>query len=353
MSQNYFVAFNDFLDKTAKLSAKLELAIRSLFERRSGDALIVGHGDFKYRVVKDWGKPSNHERFPVKDCHEMVIDTRGRIYLLTNHTQNNVLVYDPSGDIIDSWTLGFDSAHGLTLNEEDNVEYLYIADYKSQTVVKTTLKGEVVLKLPTPLELGIYDNPKNYLPTHTAIANNGDIYVADGYGSSFVIQFDKEGNYVRHFGGRGKKLFNIQSAHGIAIDKRSGRETLLVTSREQACFKRFTLEGEYLETIPVPGAFVNRPVIHGKILYASVCWSGILYQPNTGFITILDEDNKVISNPGGNTPTYQDEKLNRLKRSGGIFRHVHDLCVDKDENIYICQWNAGNTYPIKLEKLQP
>ncbi len=34
-----------------------------------------------------------------------------------------------------------------------------------------------------------------------------------------------------------------------------------------------------------------------------------------------------------------------------IIQHSHDVCVDRDKNPYVCQWNAGRTYPIKLERV--
>jgi len=34
-----------------------------------------------------------------------------------------------------------------------------------------------------------------------------------------------------------------------------------------------------------------------------------------------------------------------------IFKHPHDVCVDDDENLYVCQWNAGQSYPIKLLRI--
>jgi hypothetical protein len=34
-----------------------------------------------------------------------------------------------------------------------------------------------------------------------------------------------------------------------------------------------------------------------------------------------------------------------------VFKHCHDVCIDEDENIYVCQWNADQTYPIKLERI--
>jgi DNA-binding beta-propeller fold protein YncE len=44
--------------------------------------------------------------------------------------------------------------------------------------------------------------PNRFVPTETAInPANGDIYVADGYGSQYIIQYDSKGRYIRHFGG--------------------------------------------------------------------------------------------------------------------------------------------------------
>ena len=43
---------------------------------------VIGHGDFRYRVNTQWGVLD--ARTPVKDCHEMVMDKKKRIFLLTN-----------------------------------------------------------------------------------------------------------------------------------------------------------------------------------------------------------------------------------------------------------------------------
>ena len=68
-------------------------------------------------------------------------------------------------------------------------------------------------------------------------------------------------------------------------------------------------------------------------------------------IIILDKDNKVVSNPGGTAPEYRNGELQLMVQSQPIFKHCHDVCIDQDENIYVCQWNAGKTYPIKLERV--
>ncbi|BFM17836.1 peptidylglycine monooxygenase-like protein [Maricurvus nonylphenolicus] len=340
----------DVLESIAVLSSRMDSALRNPKKKSQKCAPLLGHNGYQYRLDEAWGEPENNAEYPVRDCHEMVIDSLGRIILLTNHEKNNILIYSPNGEIVDSWTLGFKSAHGLTLATENNQDYLYICDYRTESVVKTDLRGKVLLRFPTPAELGIYANPVKYLPTGTAITRNGDVYVADGYGSSFVIQYDRKGNYIRHFGGRGKQEGSINSAHGIAIDNRKGQETVLVSSREDACFKRYRLDGTYLSAIPLPGAYVCRPVIHGDNIYAGVCWSGKLFKPNSGFVTILGADDRVISNPGGNQPVYKNGNLQPIVQDGSVFKHCHDVCVDNEGNIYVCQWNAAGAYPVKLEK---
>lgn len=341
----------DFLESIAVLSSRIDSALRTSKKKSQKGLQLLGHNGYQYKLDDTWGFPEDSTKYPVRDCHEMAMDSQGRIILLTNHEKNNILVYSPSGKIVESWTLGFKSAHGLTLANEKGRDFLYICDYRTESVVKTDLQGNVLLRFPTPAELGIYANPVKYLPTGTAVAGNGDVYVADGYGSSFIIQYDRDGNYIRHFGGRGKQEENINSAHGIAIDHRNGQETILVSSREDACFKRYDLDGKYISQIPLPGAYVCRPVIHGENIYAGVCWSGKLFKPNSGFVTILDGEDRVISNPGGSQPVYKSGTLMPIKQKGSIFRHCHDVCVDKGGNIYVCQWNASGVYPMKLERI--
>ena len=85
-------------------------------------------------------------------------------------------------------------AHGLTIRKEGSEEFLYLCDYQHGIVTKRTLKGDEVFTLGYPAESEAY-KPKNqtsvvpYRPTNVAIAPNGDIYVGDGYGSSFVNQY--------------------------------------------------------------------------------------------------------------------------------------------------------------------
>jgi hypothetical protein len=62
----------------------------------------------------------------------------------------------------------------------------------------------------------------------------------------------------------------LLNAHGVCIDTRDKKNpVLIVTSRQQNAFKRYTMEGEFINTISLPGAWVCRPVIKGEYLYAA------------------------------------------------------------------------------------
>jgi peptidylamidoglycolate lyase len=317
---------------------------------------ILGHGDFRFRVEKEWGNldPQKH---PVKNCHEMVMDKKGRLFMLTDHPQNNMIIYDTSGQLMAAWTLSFPGAHGLSIHDEGDAEYLYITDPGLGRVVKCTLEGKIILELVHPAKLGAYDEKSAYRPTETAIGPNGDIYVADGYGSQFILQYEAKGHFIRKFGGDSfLQPDKFKQAHGVALDNRDpAKPSLICTARIKNSFKRFTLDGEYLEEYYLPGAFVSRPVIDEENIYSGVCFGmeegNYNMQLNKGFVTILDKNHRVVSNPGGTEPHYENGKLKLMLQEKPVFKHCHDVCLDRDKNLYVCQWNANGVYPYKLHRV--
>lgn len=317
----------------------------------------MGHGAFRYRVDKLWSQ-ADPTKTPVKDCHEMVQSADGRLFLLTNHKQNNVLIYDVKGALLGTWTLGLGGAHGLTLHREaDEREFLYLTDPSAGRVVKATLDGKIVLELPHPAKVEAYKPTDLYNPTETAVAPNGDIYVADGYGSQFILCFSKDGQFISKFGGKSTQPTNpgrFMQAHGIALDARGEKPLLIVTERVRNEFNWFTLEGEHVRGVYLPGAYVSRPVIHDRNLYSGVCFGAkpddFRMWQGRGFVTILDETGKVLSNPGGLTPQYEEGRLKVMLQDKPIFNNCHDVCVDTQSDLYVCQWNSGNVYPYKLHR---
>lgn len=330
----------------------------------------IGHGNYKYKVIKDWAKISGAYN-PILNCHEMQMDSQGRLLMIGDHTANNILVFDKSGNLLDSWGTGYPGGHGLTLHNEGGEDVLYIVDCgffvdktgKNQAqagqVFKTTIDGRLIFPLPHPHTIGVYKQNEPYRPTETAIGPNGDIYVADGYGSDYILHFNHKGEFIQKWGGQNNldKNYNLMNAHGVAVDYRDKNNPILVvTSRNENAFKFFTLDGKFIKTLNLPGAFVCRAVLDDENIYSGVCWSetrdGKKWVRDTGFVTILDGKNEVVSNPGGEKPVYINGKLQTMHNSKTpIFNHGHDVFIDPDKNLYVCQWNAHSTAPIKLERV--
>lgn len=337
-----------FLQQTSASAGSI-LIMHDLFAKPKGKK--YGYNNITYTLDKAWSK-ANSSQFPVNDCHEMAQDKHGRIILLTNETKNNILVYSTSGKLLNTWGHDFPGAHGLTLHSENGAEYLYITDTSKHQVYKTTLDGKLLLTIDAPLDAnGIYKEAKEFVPTETVIDENGDIFIADGYGAQYVLHYDPSGKLKGYFGGKGKGDEHLDNAHGITIDRRNNQDSLLVTDRTRNCFKRFTRDGKLLEVIKLTGACVCRPVIHGDYLYAAVLRSPDMKAESSGFVTILDKNNKVVSNIGGTEPTYKNGDLESMVQADKIFVHPHDVCVDRDENLYVAQWASGKVYPYKLKRV--
>ncbi|TKC08592.1 NHL repeat-containing protein [Pedobacter frigoris] len=336
-----------FLKHTAIVSASFFIT-KDLLAKPKGP--VYGHNNMKYTLDTKWGQ-LNPEKNPVNDCHEMVQDAKGRIILLTNETRNNVLIYNKSGKLLDSWGHEFPGAHGLTLANENNKQFLFITDTNRHQVYKTTLDGKVLMTIDCPMETGLYKKKGEFVPTEVAVADDGSFFIADGYGLQYVLHYDHKGKLLSYFGGRGTETKHLDNAHGVCIDRRHGSPTLLVTDRTRNCFKRFDLQGNLKEVIQLPGACVCRPVIHKDYLYAAVLRSPNLDKDGSGFATILDKNNRVVSNIGGNAPVYLDGILQPMAQAEQILLNPHDVCVDDDENLYVAQWASGKVYPYKFTRV--
>ncbi len=331
---------------------------------------VLGHGDYRYRLHRNWAKISN-VRNPILNCHEMVMDRKGRLIMMGDHTDNNVLIFDKSGKLLDYWGTAYPGGHGMTLSQEGGEDFLFLTDSgwfldkkgewvrHNGRVTKTTTDGRVLFDIGHPQTVGIYKEGEHFCPTEVTTGPNGDIYVADGYGQDYIIQYDSKGQYIRHWGGHDNedKNYNLSNAHGVAMDYRDKDNPYVVcTSRNENTFKFFTLDGKYVKSLHLPNMYVCRPVFSKNNLYAGVCWSaprgGVFnWKEHTGFVTVIEGDT-VVSNPGGTAPVYSKGQLQpSYQLADKPILHGHDVCVDEDENLYICQWNANKTAPLKLERI--
>lgn len=341
---------------------------------------IVGNGDFRYRVDCHWGQ-LNPEKYPVENCHSLAFDSNKNIVMTTDHPQNNVIIYNKDGKLVDAWGTMFPGAHSAKVVNENGEDFIYLVDSgwiinrkwdgvstdkwdspfnkvipQAGFIAKLTLDGRLLFTISHPQTIGIYTPEMPFNPTDIAIAPNGDLYVADGYGSDYIIQYDHQGRYIRHFGGHNNtnKDLNLINTHGLEIDVREkNNPKLMVSSRAEQSLKVFSLTGDYQSTLSVPGAWIHGPIFKNNHFYSPVCWSDIEGKnvDDSGFIAIFDQNDALVASIGAEAPVYVNNQLQLISTSWNVFNHCHGLCVDDDENLYVGQWRANQSYPWKLHRL--
>jgi hypothetical protein len=305
-------------------------------QNKSGSAKpIVGSGDHTYEVTHDWGELPADIKFG--NTHGVCEDSQGRIYI--HHTVNaaseshdTMVVFDRNGKFVKSWGAAFrGGAHGLKIQREGTQEFLYLCDTKRAVVVKSTLDGEEVFMLGYPSMAEPYSHGYiKYSPTNLAIAPDGDIYVGDGYGSSYINQYDSKGNYIRTFGGKGTELGKLDCPHGLIVDTRAA-PMLVVADRGNHRIQRFTLDGAPIDTI----AGTNLPC------HFNVFRNGDVVVPDLGArVTLLDKNNQVIEHLGDDSQSKWSDtrKLSRDHFAPGKFVCPHSACFDHAGNIFVVEW---------------
>src|SRR6187200_1954428 len=116
-----------------------------------------------------------------------------------------------------------------------------------------TLDGRMVMAIPPS---SIPDEFKNkgrdgqpFLRlTGIAVAPNGDIYASDGYASSYVHRFSRDGKHLGSFGGS-QPPYGFKTLHKIAIDTRFEPARLIGIDRENSRLVHLALDGTLLGVI--------------------------------------------------------------------------------------------------------
>jgi hypothetical protein len=314
---------------------------------------VVGSGEHVYEVIHDWGELP--PRIEYGNTHGVCEDSQGRIYV--HHTVHKdsqshdaMVVFDADGKFVASWGREFmDGAHGLHIHKEGGEDFLYLCDKNRGIVVKVTIKGEKVWTIGYPDESDAYQpdvtgqKPK-YSPTNLAVTPNGAIYVGDGYGSSYINQYDRNGKYIRTFGGKGVEAGKLNCPHGLIVDSRHvGDPILTVADRGNNRIQRFTLEGEHIDFV----AGTNMPCHFGFSM------NGDMVVPDLGArVTLMDRDNNVIGHLGDDSASewQKTRTLGRDQFKPGKFIAPHGACFDHAGNIFVVEWvEVGRV--TKLRKL--
>lgn len=294
----------------------------------------MGCGMMTFDTVPGWGlRPDG--KSPLGPTHGgVVIDKAGNIYTSANA---GVFVFSPDGKVIQTY-LGpdYSNMHDMEIRQEGDREFIYAARNKDAEGLKFDAhSGEIVLKLPLPEQAGL--GKVKFNPTAITVADNGDIYLSNGYATNHIFRFDKTGKYLMHFGEKGNGLKQFNTAHGMTLDTRYEPNRLLICDRNHQPKGRllhYTLEGEFIEevitglgmptSVSIQGDYVSVPDLHGRLV-------------------ILDRSNTIIAVLGHNPDAKQRANFNVKQQDWieGVFSGTHGSYWDKFGNLYVQDWNVS------------
>lgn len=298
----------------------------------------------RYRWVEGFGRRKDGSAIgSTHGC--MVVDGKGRL-LVNTDTEDAVLAFSPDGVVESSWGKEYRGGlHGMTLRVEEGNEFLYLAHTTRGEVVKATVGGEVLWTLGWPEASGIYGKESEYHPTSVAIASDGRMFVADGYGKSWIHVYDADRKLLKSFGGPGNEPGKMQTPHGLRIDARSGKELLLVCDRENHRLQWFSLDGGFVRE---SREGMLRPCNAWMLQDGMVAIADLV-----GRVTILDKADKpiLVLGEGAAQDKLATNQVGPESWAKDRFFAPHSVCADAGGNLYVMDWNVhGRISKLELQR---
>jgi sugar lactone lactonase YvrE len=165
-----------------------------------------------------------------------------------------------------------------------------------------------------------------------AIAADGTIYVADGYGNSRIVELDAQGEFVRAWGSRGSQPGQFDTPHSIALD---AQRRVYVADRGNARIQRFDERGEFIDEWK--SSELGRP------------WAVTVAKDGSVFVVDGGDQNPVPPDrarilrlePGGEL---QDSWSSFGNYDGQIYGG-HAIAVTKNDEVFV-----GDVYGMRVQK---
>jgi peptidylamidoglycolate lyase len=231
-----------------------------------------------------------------------------------------VLCFDGiSGKLLSEWGENrFLEPHGLRIDGDNNV---WVTDRAQHQVFKFTHDGKLLLTIGTQNTPGV-DATHFNKPADIALARDGSVYVADGYGNNRIAKFTGDGKFLLDWGKKGTGPGEFDLPHSVSLDA-EGR--VYVADRSNARIQVFSGTGNFLSEFKSPE--LGRPwsltIGPDNLLY--VVDGGDLKPTgrDRGQVLKLDLHGKILA------------KWSRFGNYDGQIYWGHDIAVGRDGAVYV------------------
>jgi DNA-binding beta-propeller fold protein YncE len=251
---------------------------------------------------------------------DVAFDSKGHLYVLSRGTKP-LTEFDENGKFIRAFGDGlFTRSHGIRIDKDGNI---WATDVGAHTVMKISPQGEVLLTLGTKGKAGEWNEAAGSQlfnePNDIVFGANGDLFITQGHtpgagkGDPRVLKFDKNGKFIKTWGGKGTEPGKFDVAHGIAIDAKG---LLWVTDRENQRIQVFDQDGKYIREVKYAGLPCSLD-IGSQYMYMVNGFAGQLLR--------MDLDGKVLAAVGKPGPA----------GSVGEFGEAHFIAVSPKGEIYV------------------
>jgi len=312
----------------------------------------------------------SHDHVVVLDRRNITADQAQRGSIPADH----ILMFDQAGDLVASWgdpeRVPTSRLHGCAFDPDDN---LWITGNRDGIIQKYSHAGEFLMQIGTR---GVVDTPDGtvvmaedgtidtvalnasksgfFFPAGVAFdPDNGDIYVADGYGNRRVAVFDADGRFLRQWGrqatveeviaGTGGAF--AYAVHCVVI---SNAGLVYVCDREGDRVQVFDKQGHHVRNIwiaPETTPELDPTCPHEQIILcfdnSGTVWGfGFSPDPEQRYIYIADGRNErvhIVDHASGKTLGH----FGRAGHQAGHFAYAHAMAVDSRGNIYVAESGDG------------
>jgi DNA-binding beta-propeller fold protein YncE len=251
---------------------------------------------------------------------DVTFDSKGHLYVLSRGAKP-LTEFDENGKFIRAFGDGlFTRSHGIRIDKDGNI---WATDVGAHTVMKLSHDGQVLLTLGTKGKAGEWNEAAGTQlfnePNDIVFGANGDLFITQGHtpgpgkGDPRVLKFDKNGKFIKTWGGKGTEPGKFDVAHGIAIDAKG---LLWVTDRENQRIQIFDQDGKYIREVKYSGLPCALDIGKENI-----------YMVNgfAGQLLKLDLDGKVLAAVGKPGPA----------GTWGEFGEAHFVAVSPKGEIYV------------------